>query len=316
MKGTFIGRTLCAIALPVLVLARCSPGPDPRTDDTPTFGHVLLLADEDLKPVIEAERLVFESIYHKATLDIRYLNEAALLKAMQNDSVRCVISTVAIGGEQEAYFRKRQITPPSVPIWTDAIAVVVNTSRACDALSVPAIKQLLRDDVIGNAGPFWRGFEASTSNDVVQPLFAGNGSGVARTLIDSLQLPGLRAQALPDVDSVVATVARYPRCIGFVPFGLISDLDDPHMRALRDQVKLLAVSRADGSKAVLPNQSTLADGQYPLRRTVNMLLTEGRSGLGTGFVSFVANHKGQRIILKRGVAPIKVPARDVEIVHQ
>ncbi|HEX2617046.1 MAG TPA: hypothetical protein VHL57_05845, partial [Flavobacteriales bacterium] len=127
---------------------------------------------------------------------------------------------------------------------------------------------------------------------------------------------GLRAQALANVDSVVAAVARDPRCIGFLPFALISDLDDPHMRALREQVKLLTVSASDGSPAVLPNQSTLADGQYPLRRTVNMLLTEGRSGLGTGFVSFVANHKGQRIILKRGLAPIKVPAREVEIVHQ
>jgi phosphate transport system substrate-binding protein len=67
---------------------------------------------------------------------------------------------------------------------------------------------------------------------------------------------------------------------------------------------------------VLPSQSTLADGSYPLRREVYMILAEGKSGLGTGFVSFVANHKGQRIILKLGIAPHKVPAREVEIVHQ
>jgi len=42
---------------------------------------------------------------------------------------------------------------------------------------------------------------------------------------------------------------------------------------------------------------------------------EGKSGLGTGFVSFVAGHKGQRIILKSGLAPQIVPARDVMIVH-
>jgi phosphate transport system substrate-binding protein len=47
-----------------------------------------------------------------------------------------------------------------------------------------------------------------------------------------------------------------------------------------------------------------------------MLLTEGKSGLGTGFVSFVANHKGQRIILKLGVAPINVPPRNIQIVPQ
>jgi len=60
----------------------------------------------------------------------------------------------------------------------------------------------------------------------------------------------------------------------------------------------------------------LADASYPLRRPVYMVLAEGKSGLGTGFVSFVANHKGQRIILKHGLAPHKVPPREIEIVTQ
>lgn len=307
-------------ALAALVLAlvlgyagcRCQ-GPDPRADDTPTFGHVQVLADEDLRPIVEAERTVFEGLYHDATLDIRYLNEAALLKAMLNDSVRAVICTVAPGPEQEAYFRTRQLTVPTVPIWTDAIAVVVNKGRTCGALSTTAIMGLLRKE---DPAPNWGALEGGSSTDAVRALFAGNGSGVARTLIDSLHLSGLRAEALTNVDSVVATVARDPQCIGFLPFAYLSDLDDPHARALREQVKLLAISRKDGGAAVLPTQSALGDGSYPLRRTVHMLLTEGRSGLGTGFVSFVANHKGQRIILKRGVVPIKVPAREVEIVHQ
>jgi phosphate transport system substrate-binding protein len=77
----------------------------------------------------------------------------------------------------------------------------------------------------------------------------------------------------------------------------------------------LPIAHRSGEAPILPSQSSLADGSYPLRRTVNMVLTEGKSGLGTGFVSFVANHKGQRIILKLGVAPITVPPRNVEIVH-
>ena len=81
-------------------------------------------------------------------------------------------------------------------------------------------------------------------------------------------------------------------------------------------MSLLAFSLSDSSSAVFPNQSTLADGSYPLRRPVYMVLCEGKSGLGTGFVSFVANHKGQRIILKHGIAPNKVPPREVEIVSQ
>lgn len=283
----------------LLVLAGgCGDGPDPRTDDSPTFGHVLLLADEDVRPVIEAEERVFESLYTKARLDIRYLPEAELLKAMLNDSVRCVIMTAAPGGEQEAYFKKRQLSAPSVPIYTDGTAVVANPAWTQRSITLAGIRAILQDDTAHTA------------------LFASTGSGVARALMDSLGLHGLKARALAHVDSVVAQVARDPRAVGFLPFSTISDLDDPHVRALRERVQLLAVGRSDGAAAVLPSQSTLADGQYPLRRTVRMVLTEGKSGLGTGFVSFVANHKGQRIILKLGLAPIKVPAREVEIVRE
>ncbi|MEO8733317.1 MAG: hypothetical protein ABI373_03200, partial [Flavobacteriales bacterium] len=142
-------------------------------------------------------------------------------------------------------------------------------------------------------------------------------SGVAHTLIDSLQLiSGIRASSLPDVAAVIAQVARDPRTVGFIPFSAISDLDNPAMRDLRDQVKLLPVARDRTSTAIIPSQSTIADGNYPLLRRMNMILIEGKSGLGTGFVSFVANHKGQRIILKLGVAPITVPTRNIEMVPE
>jgi phosphate transport system substrate-binding protein len=152
--------------------------------------------------------------------------------------------------------------------------------------------------------------------DTLAALFAGTGSGVARLLADSLGITAMRARALADVPAVVDQVARDTRAIGLLPFEAISDLDNPAMKALRGQVRLLPIAPASGKPAVLPSQSSLADGTYPLRRTVTMVLTEGKSGLGTGFVSFVANHKGQRIILKLGVAPITVPPRNVEIVHQ
>jgi phosphate transport system substrate-binding protein len=36
---------------------------------------------------------------------------------------------------------------------------------------------------------------------------------------------------------------------------------------------------------------------------------EARTGLGTGFVSFIAGEKGQRMVLKSGMVPINTPVR-------
>ncbi len=305
-------------AISVALLAASAAGcrftaPDPGKDDTPTSGRVLVLADADCRPVIDQELLVFSALYPKAEVQVRYMDEADLVKAMLNDSVRCVITSVAPGADQLAYFKKRQLSAPEVPIYKAGIAVVVNRNSPLQRLSVDQVAALL-----GKTGTLQVTTDAERplGLDSLTALFAGTGSGVARLLADSLGIKAMRARALADVPAVVDQVARDARAIGFLPFEAISDLDNPAMKALREQVRLLPISKAPGKPPVLPSQSSLADGSYPLARTVSMLLTEGKSGLGTGFVSFVANHKGQRIILKLGVAPITVPPRNVEIVHQ
>ncbi len=304
--------------LTAFLLASCSDPPDPRTDDVPTRGHILILADEDLRDLVQAEEYMFESIYRDAQLDIRYLPEAELLTAVMNDSVRCWIGTVQPGGEQEAYYAKRSVKAHVVPIAMDGIAVVVNKQRALASLSIAMIEKMLTNRAGYRMPMTWGNVDTSSSDGLPQPVFPQTGSGLARSLVDSLfhGARSLTARALPSIDSVVAQVANNDRCVGFLPFAAISDLDNPKMKALRDRVKLLAISASDSSAAFLPNQGTLADGSYPLRRPVYMVLCEGKSGLGTGFVSFVANHKGQRIILKHGLAPNNVPPREIEIVSQ
>jgi phosphate transport system substrate-binding protein len=298
-------------SITVLVIGGCQgQAPDPRVDDTPTSGHVRLIADEDLRSIVEAERVVFEALYKKAHLDITYLPERELLRSMGSDSIRCSITYALPGADQDTALARRRISARKVPFFIDGIAVVVHKDRAIHMVDVPALRQCL-----SGSATVWGVLEHSTSTDPVRALFAGSGSGVARSLIDSLQLTTLNAQALGHVQEVMDRVANDPQALGFVPFNAIGDLDDPAVRAMRERVKLLAISDARNAVGVLPSQSTLADGQYPLRRTAYLVLTEGKSGLGTGFVSFVANHKGQRIILKRGVAPIKVPGREVEIVQ-
>lgn len=279
---------------------------DPHRDDTPTSGEALVLADEAFRSVLEDERFMFNAIYRDAHVEIRYLAERDLLRSMNTDSVRTVFATVVPGADQQAYFRTRNLTPHVEPVLTDGIALVVSEQHAHDSLTLDAVRKVLSG---GNAD------SAATIG-----LFDDAATGVARTLVDSLFAGDARrmthARALPDLDSLLAYLRSDRNAIGFVPFAAISDLDDPVHRARRQGLKVLALSEAPGRPAVLPSQSSLADGQYPLRRKLYMIVVEGKSGLGTGFASFVAGHKGQRIILKRGLAPAHVPAREVMIVNE
>lgn len=309
---TFAAAALAAF----LLLPACSSkGPDPYTDDQPTSGRVVLIADEGLRPLMEREEQVFEGIYRKADVDIRYMNAADLMRALMDDTVRCVFGSVLPGGDQEAWLKTRQRVARNVPLCTDAVVVLANKRRGLKALALPTLKALLQ---AGDSRPTWAAIDSS-STDPVMLVFDGAGSGVVRTLADSLFNGGavtLSGVTEADVAGVVAHVVADPNSLGLVPFASLSDLDDPAMRALREQVDLVALSPTnDRAAAVSPTQGTLADGRYPLRRKLYAVLTEPKSGLGTGFVSFVAGHKGQRIILKQGLAPEHVPAREVEIVQ-
>lgn len=290
-------RWLCYL-LPLALVACKGKAPDPQRDDVPTKGDILIVADEDAQRIIEAQLLVFQSIYADATVRVRYLPESDLRGAMRNDSVRVVFTSTLPGAEEVAFFRSRNLFPDDVPVLTDAIAVVKGLGASVDSISLEEIKQAL----IG----------ASST----RVLFEDARSGVLRSVVDSLLAGDAGAlknvAAVEGADSLLARLARTPNAIGLIAFAHISDLDDPACRALRERMTLCRVSSKGA--AILPNQSTLADGQYPLRRKLYAVLKEGKTGLGTGFVSFVAGHKGQRIILKSGLAPQTVPGRDVELV--
>ena len=54
---------------------------------------------------------------------------------------------------------------------------------------------------------------------------------------------------------------------------------------------------------------------YPLTRSLYVINCEGGTGLGTGFASFIAGERGQRIVLKSGLLPDSIPSREINIVN-
>jgi len=68
----------------------------------------------------------------------------------------------------------------------------------------------------------------------------------------------------------------------------------------------------EGVEFTKPYQAYIADKSYPFIREVYMISRETFTGLGSGFISFVASDPGQRIILKSKLVPATMPVRLVE----
>ena len=72
-------------------------------------------------------------------------------------------------------------------------------------------------------------------------------------------------------------------------------------------------SMPNSENSFKPYQAYMVDKIYPLTRDIYIINAEPRNGLVTGFSSFVASDKGQRIILKAGIIPAVAPTRVVNM---
>lgn len=142
-------------------------------------------------------------------------------------------------------------------------------------------------------------------------------SGVARYVKDSI----LRrrdftsaAYSLNSSDAVIDYVSQQKDAIGLIGGAWISDRDDSTTNKFLSTIRVAAIEH-DG-EFYQPYQAYVARRLYPLTRNIVICSREARSGLGTGFMAFVAGDKGQRIILKAGLVPVTMPVRVVEVSHE
>ena len=100
--------------------------------------------------------------------------------------------------------------------------------------------------------------------------------------------------------------------IGVIGVNWISEPSSKMLPYL-ENINVLSVKALNGSSFVSPTQNNIAEGTYPLARDLFIVNCQGYSGLGMGFASFIAGDVGQRIVLKSGLLPVRVPGRKLNV---
>lgn len=296
-------RVACFIVLGALLTACGNSNKQPL--DTPTSGSIRIAVDECLRPLAEAELEVHSVLYPKTTIQADYVSEAVAFNNLLNDSARVIFATRDLNDEERAIFKSQTITPTSVKIATDGIALIVNKKNADSTLTLPDFLKMIKGEKSN-----W------SSGQAAQIVFDNEGSSTVRQLMEKAGLEKMTAKniyAVKENAEVVKYVKEHPSSIGIIGVNWISDRDDSLSNSFLNDIRVVSLSATEGEEAFQPYQAYLADGSYPLTRNVYMISREARSGLGTGFISFVASDKGQRIVQKMGLMPATMPVRFVEI---
>ena len=299
---------LLAAAAACLIMSCNQSG---KVENTPTSGNVKIGADETFEPIIETQVSTFEGIYKYADITPSYKAEGEVIKDLLNDSIKIAVLSRDLTEEEKKIFEQKKRVPRVTKIAIDAIALIVNNNNPDTLHTVDQVKEIFSGKVT-NWGKL---NEKSTLKDITI-VFDNNSSSTARYVKDSL----LNKAPLPpntfaanSNKALIDYVAKNNSALGVIGVNWISDLDDSTAVGFMKQIKVIGIS-ADPAPLTTesfyqPFQAYIAQKVYPLRRNLYIINIEGRAGLGTGFASFVAGDKGQRIILKSGLVPATMPVR-------
>ncbi|AKD02516.1 substrate-binding domain-containing protein [Pontibacter korlensis] len=298
------------------VVALTSCGGNSGTQlDTPTSGNINISVDESFMPIIESEISTFEGIYKYANIDAAYKPEGQVVQDLLNDSTKIAILSRELTQEEKAVFDKQNRVPRVTKIAIDAVALITNKQNKDTLLTMEELKKVFSGEI-----KTWKELDEESELGDITIVFDNNNSSTARYVRDSLitgnKLPP-NTFASNSHKALIDYVEENKNAVGVIGVNWVSDFDDSTAVGFLKRINVLGISEDPAPVTTedyyQPYQAYIAQEAYPLRRYLYIISTEGRTGLGTGFASYVASDKGQRLILKSGLVPATMPVRVVSL---
>ncbi len=282
--------------------------------DNATSGSIHIVADDAYKPVIDAEIKVFESLYRNAKIDVRYETEDSVFKdLMSSDSIRFAVTARKLTKDEEDFFHSKTLYPEQTKIATDAMALIVNNNNPDSLLVLDKVKA-----IFNGQDSTWDAIDSKSNLGKIAVVFDHENSSNSRYIRDSInhgaKFPAY-CFAVKSNTQVIDYVNKNPNAIGIISVNWISDNYDSTVMRFLSQVRVVGISHKESTNIndyYQPYQAYLKMDNYPLCRDVYVIKREARTGLGSGFISFITSDPGQRIVLRAGLLPATIPTRIIQ----
>jgi phosphate transport system substrate-binding protein len=263
--------------------------------------------------LFDTQIYTFEALYPNAKVIAKFKPEQEALKDLLMDSSKVAVLNRTLTKEELAKFKEANIYPITTKIAEDAVALVVNNSNLDTALSIKQIKNFLT-----GVDTLWPQNKKQRINIVFDNPNSAN-YRYLRDLVNNSEF-GKNVFAVKSNPEVIDYVSTHENAIGVISVNWISDMDDTLTQSFLKKVKVVGLTDEEYpnelTKFRKPRQAYIANKYYPLCRSVYMINRQTRAGLGTGFVSFVAGEKGQRMMKLAGLVPATMQVRLIQITNK
>jgi len=281
----------------VLVVFACKKTENATEDESYVKGKAEIYVDESLLPIVEDQEMVFESKYRKADIKVIPQSDSDIVNLLLQRKIDIAVLSHELTPTQEKTLKNIDVIGKNTPFCSDAIALIVNQGNAKTTITTSEVYDILKG-----------------KKTDVQFVFDNENSSTLSYLMNKAGVKSLpkSVTALKNNLEVIKFVSENSNSIGFVGVNWLLN-PSLELESTVKKVKVLAVGSTI-EKAVKPTQEYIETQDYPFIRKIYLLNYQGRTGLGMGFASFVKSEVGQRIILKSGLVPVKIPTREIRIV--
>lgn len=311
MKQFISGLYLAVILMGVICLESCNnPMGKQPLKEAPTQGNIRISIDESFQLLFDTELYTFQSLYENAKITPAYKPEAEVLSDFMNDSVRTVVLTRDLTQQEKDYLLAQNFVVRTTKVAHDALALIVNPANNDTMILENQFADILKGKL-----STWKQLNPRSPDKPVNVVFDNNKSGNVRYFREKFGLTGNFPQNCFAVNSnqeVMNYVKNNPSALGIISVNWISDEHDSITMTFLKSVKVMEVG-TENSDYCKPYQGYIAESSYPFCREVYMITRETFSGLGRGFISFVAGDQGQRIVRRSGLVPATMPLRLIEV---
>ncbi|MFZ4671767.1 MAG: PstS family phosphate ABC transporter substrate-binding protein [Flavobacterium sp.] len=267
--------------------------------DTIIKGKATIYVDESILPIVEDEEAVFETQY-EAKLHLVPQSENEVLNALFNDTAKIAILTRKLSDKELKKFQAKKIVPRITPFATDAVALIRNKTSN-DTLI--ALKDVI-DFINGKTVQSIKGLVFDNANSSTVRYF---NEVTGETITNKKNIFSFKTN-----EEVIKYVANNDGMVGVIGINWI--FQPPlSLQETVDKVNIMGIKGLNTNDYFSPTQDNLASGNYSLARHLYIINCQGYSGLGMGFASFLGGERGQRIILKSGLVPERIPTRKIRI---
>ncbi|ERJ61438.1 hypothetical protein M472_22025 [Sphingobacterium paucimobilis HER1398] len=285
------------ISVTVLGLTGCSNAKKEKKDDILT-GVLQVAVDETVLPLFLEQKEVFESSYYNAKIEEHANPEVQVVNSLLNGDVAFAVLTRQLTEEEQNGFKARSLTPRIYSVAYDGIILVGNIADVDTSVNVSDILELMKGN---NVKDYSLVFDNLNSSIFRYFKELGKMEKAANTYVEA------RAGA----EAVLKEIAENKGKVGLISYNQFLSLKSSFSE--KDKIRILSVVNEESGerKFIKPSQTSLATGEYPLKREIFVLNYQPNMGLGVGFSAFMTGDRGQRIVLKSGLLPYTMPGREI-----